>query len=97
MINWGRTIKKYREKLKFTQEELAFRVHVTPTYISALEHNRKEPSLTLLSHISNAFRIPQEILYWDAISFPSSLKTKHAKEIRLAKSLVQSVYTQLTP
>ncbi len=97
MINWGRTIKKYREKRKLTQEELANRVDVTPTYISALEHNRKEPSLTLITAISRAFNIPQEILYWDTITFPSSLKTKHAKEIRLAKSLVQSVYTQLTP
>lgn len=97
MINWGKTIKKYREKLKLTQEELASRVAVTSTYISALEHNRKEPSLTLIASISRAFGVPQEILYWEAISFPTTLKTMHTKEISLAKSLVRSVYNHLTP
>lgn len=97
MINWGRTIKKYREKLKLTQSELASRVSVTPTYISALEHNRKEPSFSLVTAISRAFGMPQEILYWDAISFPAHIKTANKKEIRLAKSLVRTVYNQLTP
>ncbi len=97
MINWGKTIKKYREKLKLTQVELATRVAITPTYLSALEHNRKEPSLMLIHAISRAFRVPQEILYWEAVSFPSHMKTTYTKEIRLAKALTRTVYDQLTP
>src|SRR3989304_5569114 len=96
MINWGKTIKKYREKLKLTQTELASRVAVTPTYISALEHNRKEPSFSLITSISRAFNVPQEILYWEAVTFPTHLKSTHSKEFRLAKSLVRAVYDQLT-
>ena len=96
MINWGKTIKKYREKLHITQGELAKRVNVTPTYVSALEHNRKEPSLSLITSISRAFGMPQEILYWDAVTFPMQMKT-NKQAIHLAKSLVASVYHQLTP
>ncbi len=97
MITWGKTIKKYREKLKLTQSELASRVDITPTYISTIEHGRKEPSFALVQAISKAFNVPREILYWDAITFPKHLKSAHAKEIRLAKSLVRTVYSQLTP
>lgn len=96
MINWGRTIKKYREKLHLTQADLAKRVSVTPTYVSAIEHNRKEPSFALITSVSRAFGLPQEVLYWDAISIPTHFKT-NKKEIRLAKSLVRAVYNQLTP
>jgi len=97
MINWGRTIKKYRQKLHLTQAEVAARVSVTPTYMSAIEHNRKEPSFSLVAAISRAFGLPREILYWDAVSFPPHIKTANKKEIRLAKSLVRTVYSQLTP
>ncbi len=97
MITWGKTIKKYREKLKLTQAELASRVAVTPTYISAIEHGRKEPSFALVHAISKAFKIPREILYWDAITFPKRLKSAHTEEISLAKSLVQTAYRQLSP
>lgn len=97
MINWGRTIKRYREKLELTQVELSSRVSITPTYLSAVEHNRKEPSFALIRDLSQAFRVPQEILYWDAITFSPHAKLAHKKEIRLAKSLVSTVYHQLTP
>ncbi len=79
-----------------TQTQLAERVAVTSTYVSALEHNRKEPSFGLVTSMSRAFGVPQEILYWDAITFPTTMKT-HKKEIRLAKSLVRAVYQQLSP
>jgi DNA-binding XRE family transcriptional regulator len=95
MITWGKTIKKYREKLKLTQVELANRVAITPTYLSAIEHNRKEPSFSLIRSISHTFGIPQEVLYWDAITFPTFMKTMHTKEIRLAKHLARTVYNQL--
>jgi len=97
MINWGITIKKYREKMKLTQVELAKRVHITSTYLSAIEHNRKEPSFSLIRDVSRAFRIPQEILYWDAVTFPESSNKDHQKAISLAKSLVESVYNQVNP
>jgi len=97
MINWGRTIKKYREKLKLTQVELATRVSITPTYLSAIEHNRKEPSFVLVREFSHAFGVPQEVLYWDAVTIPSHAKLAHKKEIHLAKSLVNAVYHQLIP
>lgn len=97
MINWGRTIKRYREKLRLTQVELSSRVSITPTYLSAVEHNRKEPSFVLIRELSRAFRVPQEILYWDAVTIPPHAKMAHKNEIRLAKSLVSAVYRQLTP
>jgi transcriptional regulator with XRE-family HTH domain len=97
MINWGHTIKKYRQKLNITQEELAKRVSVTPTYVSAIEHNRKEPSASLINEISRAFGLPREILYWDAITLPRHFDMENMKKMRLAKSLVRSVYDQLSP
>ena len=97
MINWGKTIKKYREKLHLTQVELASRVSVTSTYISAVEHSRKEPSFGLIESISRAFGLPQEILYWDALTFPTRVSKLNKPQIKAAKNLVNAVYNQLTP
>ncbi len=95
MILWGKTIKKYREKLAITQDALAKRIHITPTYLSAVENGRKEPSLALIGAISHEFRIPKEILVWDAIQFPTTVSKAHKEEMRLAKYLVRQVYNQL--
>ena len=55
-MNIGSQIKKYREQLKISQEELADKVFVSRQTISNWENNKNYPdikSLSLLSYIFN--------------------------------------------
>ena len=55
-LNIGSQIKKYREQLKISQEELADKVFVSRQTISNWENNKNYPdikSLSLLSYIFN--------------------------------------------
>lgn len=92
MINIGPTIKKYREHNNVTQLQLAEKVKVTPTYISALENNRKDPSLSLLNNISKELNVPMEIIFWDSINDIKNLENKDKEILDIAKNLVSSYY-----
>lgn len=51
-------IKKYREKMGFTQEELAFRSGLHRTYISSVERTERNISIDAMEKIANAFKVP---------------------------------------
>jgi transcriptional regulator with XRE-family HTH domain len=69
MMRFGATIKKFREKAALTQKELADALQVTPTYLSAIEHERKQPSLDLLKNVSKVLGIPREVLFWESVDW----------------------------
>lgn len=50
-------LKARRTKLKFSQEELAYRAKVNRTYIAKLELARNQPTLTILRNIADALEI----------------------------------------
>ena len=55
--NLGKNIKKYRLNLKLTQEELAEKVGIHPTYVGKLESGKNNPSTIMLYKISRALKI----------------------------------------
>jgi len=91
MINFGRIIKKYREKTNTTQNQLAIKIGVTPTYVSALENNRKEPSIALLREICKSLQIPPELLFWDLVNI-DDFKKKEREIVEVAKQIVAAYY-----
>lgn len=44
-IHIGKTLRRLRKKMKFSQEELGFRSNLDRTYISLLERNKQEAGL----------------------------------------------------
>jgi transcriptional regulator with XRE-family HTH domain len=54
----GRRIKQLRaDQLKFSQEELAERLGVSPVYISRLERGASSPSFQLLVRVAGALHV----------------------------------------
>ena len=51
-MNIGNQIKKYREQLKISQEELADKIFVTRQTISNWENNKNYPDIKSLSLLS---------------------------------------------
>lgn len=92
MIDFGRTIRKYRERAKITQHKLAERLGITPTYLSTIENSRKEPSLGLIKDICKALDIPQEVMFWESVEIEEGLKPDERKAIEIAKVIVKHYF-----
>ncbi|MDE7067918.1 MAG: helix-turn-helix domain-containing protein, partial [Schaedlerella arabinosiphila] len=55
-------IRKYRKKMNLTIKELAARTGLSIGYISQLERNEAEPSLSSLRKIAKEFGVPLYVL-----------------------------------
>jgi transcriptional regulator with XRE-family HTH domain len=88
MVNFGRVIKLYRAKQGLTQRVLARKANITVPYLSKLENDRKEPSLPLLKKLCRLLRLPEEVLFWEAVELSRTLSPKDRKVIEVAKHIV---------
>jgi DNA-binding XRE family transcriptional regulator len=58
----GQTIRTAREARGWTQAELASRAHVAQAYLSYLEQDQREPSLSIAARIARELELPLEEL-----------------------------------
>ena len=73
----GTTIKNIRKKKGLTQGDLAIESGVTQTYLSQIENNLKDPTVSTLRKISERLQIPLPILFFlsiDENDIPSEKK-----------------------
>jgi len=63
MNKFGEEIKRLREKIGLSQRQLAFKVDVTPTYMSKIERGEfKAPSETVIKEIARVLNTDKDIL-----------------------------------
>ena len=78
-MNIGKGIKFVRVASGIRQGEMAQRLDISQNYLSLLENNKAEPSISLLKKISETFGVPPSFLFWeDAI--PSEGETQEITE-----------------
>jgi transcriptional regulator with XRE-family HTH domain len=59
----GHEIKKGREALQKSQEDLAFEAGIHRTYVSMIERGKKSPTLAVIVKLANALHVkPSELL-----------------------------------
>jgi transcriptional regulator with XRE-family HTH domain len=63
-MNMGQAIKMCRTRRSLSQAELAGLAGCSISYLSMLESNQRDPSLSTLKSIAGALRIPTEILFF---------------------------------
>ena len=61
-VNIGRSIKFVRVAVGIKQGEMAKRLAISQNYLSLLENNKAEPSLSLLKKMSTEFNVPVSFL-----------------------------------
>jgi len=61
-VNIGKSIKFVRVAANLRQGEMAKKLGVSQNYLSLLENNKSEPSLSLLKKISEEFNVPISFL-----------------------------------
>ena len=62
-IRLGKRIRKYRKRLKISQEELGFRAGLHRTYIGAIERAEQNVSIDNIHKIARALKVsPSELM-----------------------------------
>ncbi|WP_126247818.1 helix-turn-helix domain-containing protein [Chitinophaga rhizosphaerae] len=62
-MNLGNTISQLRGKKGLKQSEMAELLHITSTYLSQIENNKKLPTMALLERISNQLSTPLPFIF----------------------------------
>ena len=68
----GQAIRKHREQLDLTQEELAEKAEVHRTYLADIERGTRNPSIESIRRVAYALRIPISELFKTAETNSSS-------------------------
>lgn len=89
MLRIGKTIRRIRTERDVSQRELAEAADITPSFLSLLENDHREPSLALMRRIAEALDVPAEVMIWDAVDLPSNLSGEDRRICELAKLLVR--------
>jgi transcriptional regulator with XRE-family HTH domain len=72
----GRTIKLLRVAAGLDQRSLADRLDVTPNYLSLVENDRREPSLSFLKSLSSEMRIPLGLIFLEVDEHMSAISAE---------------------
>lgn len=63
-MNLGRAIKLCRSQREITQSDLATASGLSVSYLSLLEKNKRDPSLSTVQKIAEGLKIPSSILFF---------------------------------
>lgn len=58
----GTNVRYWRERLKISQEELAFRAKLHRTYVSGVERGVRNPTVVILGRLAKALEVEPEKL-----------------------------------
>ncbi len=64
----GRTVKLLRTAAGLKQKHLADRLDVSPNYLSLVENDRREPSISFLRNLASEIGIPLGLLFLEVES-----------------------------
>jgi len=67
----GKTIKLIRTLKGIKQKDLAEKINISHNYLSAVENDKKEPSLVLLDKLSKFLDVPLSFILIENIDFSS--------------------------
>ncbi len=59
----GSAVRSHRQRLRLSQEELAFRAGLDRTYISGVERGRRNPTVRVAQQIADALETDLEHLF----------------------------------
>ncbi|MCA9135689.1 MAG: helix-turn-helix transcriptional regulator [Planctomycetales bacterium] len=64
-VLFGRTVRKYREKLKLSQEDFADRANIHRTYVSSIELGKVQVSIAVAEKLAAALGVPLSKIFND--------------------------------
>jgi transcriptional regulator with XRE-family HTH domain len=74
---FGKRMKKYRERVGYSQEVLAEQINRSPIFISYIERGEKSPSLDTLVKLANALNISVDLLLGNELKDYTNAKLRY--------------------
>jgi len=74
-----------RESKGIQQDEAAELLEISPSYLSLIEHGKKEPSHDVLVKLANLYKVPLHLLIWNEDDLDK--RTMTAKERDLMQKM----------
>lgn len=68
-MNIGNAIKDLRLQQGLKQQQFADKCGLSQSYLSSIEKNRKEPTLSILKQIADGLRVPTPVLVFFALDY----------------------------
>lgn len=87
-MNIGKSIKLLRTMLNIKQKELAKNIGVSSNYLSMIEANKREPSLSFLKSASKELDVPISFLFMEDMEKIQNLKGKKKKLYNNLKNIL---------
>jgi len=61
--HFGPAVRKHRELVRLSQEDLADRAGLDRTYVSGIERGRRNPTLDVLQRLSTALGVDLDVIF----------------------------------
>lgn len=61
--HFGLAIRRHRELLRLSQDELAARADLDRTYVSGIERNKRNPTLNVQQRLANALGVGLDVIF----------------------------------
>ena len=87
----GNTVKFLRLSAGLTQSDLAGRLGVSANYVSLIENNKRDPSLSFLGRLSNEFGVPLGLLFLEVGSNHSEVSREERALVMRIKDLILEI------
>lgn len=87
-MSLGKTIKLLRISSGLKQKELAPKLGVTPNYLSLVENDKREPSMSILRALSKELDLPMGLFLWDTSKKVSKFNDEQERIYSEIKDLI---------
>lgn len=78
----GEAIKRLRSAAGWSQKDFAGQLDISPSYLSLIEANRREPTIPLLRRMAEEIGVPAVILFATALEPERELTTEQDQLLR---------------
>lgn len=90
-MNLGKAIRLCREKRGFTQAKLAYLASISVSHLCLLEKDKRDPSLSAVSAISGALKIPVSVLVLLASQYDEIKELSEYQIEELSRSIMEII------
>lgn len=90
-MNLGKAILMCRKKRGYTQAKLADLAHISVSHLCLLEKDKRDPSLSAVSSISNALKIPVTVLVLLASQYEEIIELSENQIEDLSRSIMEII------
>lgn len=87
-MSLGKTIKLLRISSELKQKDLAPRLGVTANYLSLVENEKREPSMSFLRALSKELDLPMGLFLWDTSKTVSAFDSEQKMIYEEIKDLI---------